>query len=61
MVLGAVIGKDGGIVNLRLISGPKELAPAAVDAVQQWQYRPYLYLGNPVEVATEITVNFRLQ
>jgi protein TonB len=44
-----------------LISGPKELAPAAIGAVQQWRYRPYLFMGNPVEVDTEIQVNFRLQ
>lgn len=60
VVLGAVIGKDGRIQDLRAISGPKELVPAALGAVQQWRYKPYLLMGNPVEVETHITVNFRL-
>jgi protein TonB len=36
------------------------LAPAAIDAVKQWQYKPYLLNGKPIEVDTQITVNFRL-
>jgi periplasmic protein TonB len=36
------------------------LAPAAIDAVKQWRYKPYLLMGNPVEVDTEILVNFTL-
>lgn len=61
VILRAVISREGRITDLRLISGPKELAPAAIGAVQQWRYRPYLFMGNPVEVDTEIQVNFRLQ
>ncbi len=60
VVLRAVISKDGWIDHLTLISGPKELAPAAIGAVQQWRYKPYLLMGNPVEVDTEILVNFKL-
>lgn len=60
VVLRAVINKEGRIQDLQLISGPKELAPAAIGAVQQWRYRPYLLMGNPVEVDTEILVNFQL-
>ncbi len=61
VILQAVIGKDGRIQNLHSISGPKELIPAAVGAVQQWRYKPYLLMGEPVEVETQITVNFQLR
>jgi|SRR5579863_4694576 TonB family protein len=60
VILRAEISKEGRIVNLRLISGPEELAPAAIGAVQQWRYKPYLLMGNPVEVETTIQVNFVL-
>ena len=60
VVLKAVIDKAGRINSLQPISGPPELIPAAVGAVQQWRYKPYLVNGEPVEVQTEITVNFRL-
>jgi protein TonB len=43
------------------VSGPEELAPAAISAVQQWRYRPYFLKGEPVEVATTINVNFQLK
>ncbi len=60
VVLRAVISKEGRIADLKLISGPKELAPAAIGAVEQWRYKPYLLMGDPVEVDTEILVNFTL-
>ena len=60
VVLRAVISKEGNIVDLHLISGSKELAEAAIGAVRQWRYRPYLLLGQPVAVDTEIVVNFQL-
>ena len=60
VLLNAVIGTDGNIKDLQVISGPKELVDAAVGAVQQWRYRPYLFDGQPVEVATTIEVNFQL-
>jgi protein TonB len=60
VVLRAVIGKDGAIQNLSLVSGHPMLAPAAIDAVKQWKYKPYLLNGEPVEVDTEIQVNFTL-
>jgi periplasmic protein TonB len=56
----AVIAKDGSIQNLHLISGPPLLVQAAMQAVQQWQYRPTLLNGEPVEVITTIDVNFTL-
>jgi protein TonB len=60
VVLQASIGKDGSIQNLRVISGHPMLAPAALDAVKQWKYKPYFLNGEPVEVDTQITVNFTL-
>ncbi|MFI5117467.1 MAG: energy transducer TonB [Terriglobales bacterium] len=61
VVLKALIGKDGLIKELKVVSGPEELAPAAISAVQQWRYRPYFLKGEPVEVATTINVNFQLK
>ncbi len=60
VILQAVISKDGTIQNLRLVSGHPMLAPAAIDAVKQWRYKPYYLNGEPVEVETQITVNFTL-
>jgi periplasmic protein TonB len=54
------IGKDGTIRNLRLVSGHPMLARAALEAVQQWIYKPTLLNGNPVEVIAPIEVNFTL-
>jgi protein TonB len=60
VVLAAVIGKDGTIQNLHVISGHPLLTQAALDAVKQWRYRPYILNGEPVEVDTQVTVNFTL-
>jgi protein TonB len=60
VVLQALISKDGSIENLRLISGHPMLAPAALEAVKQWRYKPYFLNGEPVEVETQITVIFSL-
>ena len=56
----AIIGKDGHIVNLQLISGHPLLVLAAQDAVKQWVYKPTLLNGEPVEIVTQIDVNFTL-
>ncbi|MGP0098926.1 MAG: TonB family protein [Terriglobales bacterium] len=60
VVLMAVIGKDGSVEDVRIESGLPILAQAAMDAVKQWRYRPYLLNGEPVEVASRITINFTL-
>lgn len=60
VVLSAIISKTGEIQNLVLVSGHPMLVPAAIKAVQQWRYRPYLLNGEPVEVETTITVVFQL-
>lgn len=58
--LAAVISKDGTIENLQVISGHPLLTQAAMQAVKQWRYKPYVLNGQPVEVDTTITVNFTL-
>jgi periplasmic protein TonB len=60
VLLQAEISKDGTIENLRLISGHPMLAPAAIEAVKQWRYRPYMLNGEPVAVETQVQVNFTL-
>jgi periplasmic protein TonB len=60
VVLQALISKTGDIENLQLISGHPMLAPAAIEAVKQWKYKPYLLNGEPVEVETQVQVNFTL-
>lgn len=61
VVLHAIIGKDGSIKQLQALSGPEMLKGAAIEAVKDWKYKPYLLNGNPVEVDTSITVTFSLQ
>jgi len=61
VVLAAIIGKDGSIQNLHVLSTASPLLnQAAIDAVREWRYRPYILNGEPVEVDTQITVNFTL-
>src|SRR6516225_4475374 len=60
VLLQAEISKDGAIENLRLISGHPMLAPAAIEAVKQWRYKPYMLNGEPVAVETQVQVNFTL-
>jgi protein TonB len=58
--LEAVISRDGTIENLKVIGGPPLLVKAATDSVSRWRYQPTLLNGDPVEVVTEIDVNFIL-
>jgi protein TonB len=60
VVLAALISKAGTIDNLHALSGPPMLVPAAISAVSQWRYRPYILNSEPIEVETQITVNFTL-
>ena len=60
VVLHAVISRSGTIESLQVISGHPLLVKAAIDAVRQWRYRPYILNGDPVDVDTEVTVNFVL-
>jgi len=56
----AIIAKEGTIQNLQLVSGHPMLVASATDAVKQWVYKPTLLNGEPVEVITQIDVNFTL-
>ena len=58
--LEAVIGNDGAVQDLKLLSGHPDLAKAAMKAVSKWRYQPTLLNGEPVEVVTEIEVYFAL-
>jgi len=60
VVLQARIAKDGSIAELKVISGHPTLTQAAIDAVKQWVYRPYLLNGNPIEILTTVNVVFAL-
>lgn len=58
--LHAIIGKDGHVQNLTVISGPPIFRASAMDSVRQWVYRPYLLNGEPVEVDTTVTIHYNL-
>jgi len=60
VVIAALISKEGSIENLQVLKGHPMLIPAAINAVKQWRYRPYILNGDPIEVDTQITVNFTL-
>ena len=60
VILQALIGKDGTIQNLHVVSGHPMLTNAALEAVKEWKYKPYYLNGEPVEVETTINVNFSL-
>lgn len=60
VVLAAIISKDGTMQHVQLISGHPMLVPAAIEAVRQWRYKPYILNGEAIEVETQITVNFVL-
>jgi TonB family protein len=61
VVLQALIGADGRIQNLRVVSGPQILATAAQQAVREWQFKPVYQNGQPVETRATITVNFSIK
>jgi protein TonB len=60
VILQALIGTDGAIQDLKVLSGPSILASAAQEAVRQWRFKPYLQNGVPVETEAKITVNFTI-
>jgi protein TonB len=58
--LEAVINKDGTVKEVKALSGPEELIPSSIEAVRQWVYEPTTVNGKPVEVITDINVNYTL-
>ena len=60
VVLKILISREGEVTQAAVVSGHPMLAPAAVEAVKQWKFKPYLLQGQPVEVETTIQINFTL-
>ena len=60
VVLSVIIGDDGNVKNIQVLSGPNELQRSSIDAVRQWTYKPYLLNGNRVEVKTTINIIYSL-
>jgi TonB family protein len=60
VILQALIGRDGLIQNLQVLTGPPILADAAEEAVRQWRFKPHYFNNQPVETQTSITVNFTI-
>jgi protein TonB len=56
----ATISKSGDISAVKILSGDSRLAHGAAEAVKQWKYKPYLLNGEPVEIQTQVTINFKL-
>jgi periplasmic protein TonB len=61
VLLQAFVGADGGIKDLRVLSGNPILTSAAIDAARQWRFKPYLQNGQPVETQAKIVVNFAIK
>jgi TonB family protein len=61
VLIKALISREGRIEQAQVVSGSPLLAPAALEAIRRWKYRPYYLNDQPIEVETEITVNFVLQ
>jgi TonB family protein len=60
VVMEALIGKNGSIQEIQVLSGPAILSAAAREAVRQWRFKPYLQSGRPVDSEARITVNFTI-
>jgi outer membrane biosynthesis protein TonB len=60
VILHVLICKTGDVMTVDLITGHPSLAPAAIEAVKQWRYKPYLLDGKPVEVDSQVQISFTL-
>ena len=61
VLLQAFVGPDGGIRDLRVLSGPSILVSAALEAARQWRFKPYMQNGQPVETQAKIVINFSMK
>jgi len=59
--LDVLIGSDGSVIDMKVLSGDQTLTKAAMKAVSKWRYKPTLLRGAPVEVLTEVDINFKLR
>ena len=60
VVLNVQVGASGAVESIQVMRGPRELGEAAMDAVRQWRFRPYLVRGLPTRVLGQVQVPFRL-
>ena len=60
VVMDVTIARDGSVASVVVLSGDAMLAPAAAEAVRQWKYQPTLLNEQPIEVITDVSVNFTL-
>src|SRR5260221_94691 len=60
VVLRVIVSNAGDVENVQLVSGHPMLAPSAIEAVRQWTYKPYLLQNEPIEIETQVQVNFTL-
>ncbi len=60
VILKAEISKEGNVTDLSVVTGHPALATAAIEAVKQWKYKPYLLNGQPVAVETQVSISFEL-
>ena len=61
VVLQAVVDEQGHVQDLKVKDGPQALTQAAIEAVRQWQFEPYVLDNHPVRMSKEITVQFKLK
>jgi protein TonB len=59
VLIEATVNKEGNVINPKVLSGSPVLAQAALEAVRQWRYKPYYLNGQPVEIQTQITIQFK--
>ena len=60
VILHVIIGKEGDVQSIQLVTGHPMLAPSAINAVKQWKYKPFLLNGEPLEVDTTVVLHFEL-
>jgi TonB family protein len=60
VLLRTEIGTDGNVESVELISGHPLLAPAAIDAVKQWKFKPFLLNRQPIAIETQMLISFTL-
>jgi protein TonB len=59
VVLDLVVDEMGNVRDVQVVSGSRDFVPAAVQAVRKWKYQPYAVDGQPIEMSTRVTLNFR--
>lgn len=59
VLMEVTVNKEGNVVSPKILSGDRTLAAAALEAVRQWRYKPYYLNGEPIEIQTQITINFK--